>query len=324
MSVTGVAETPLEPTTRQTGISVSPKASLVFKPSRSNIYDSDEVSPDMFTTEKSRKIWNEIVQAKTAMADQIAHMEDSFARVLAQHEYEYAQAYNIFVKNKEAELKQLIDDITQRLGDKVANDRKMKRLELNEFIMREKANEQVTEITQLRKDIQSLKVRITSEQEEKTFYHSIAIENKKQNKLLKVSLTRLNDEYDTLTKKHAKTVDELALFKSLNQQLGKVHKRDDSPQEEPDNTFLTKVDAIAEPRELPKIKTTQSARKDEGLTKDRSLMSISARSSIIGRTMAQLDRVVQDSQKASRRVNSVVQGSRYAPGMIPTENLKFE
>ena len=114
----------------------------------------------MFTTDKSRKIWSEIVQAKSAMQDQITNMEDSFARVLAQHEYEYAQAYNIFVKNKETELKQLIDDITQRLGDKVANDRRMKRLELNEFIMREKANEQHNEITALRKEVQSMKARV--------------------------------------------------------------------------------------------------------------------------------------------------------------------
>lgn len=55
---------------------------------------------------------------------------------------------------------------------------------------------------------------------------------------------------------------------------------------------------------------------------------MSARSSIIGRTIANLDKVVQESKNVSRRVNSVVHGgsivSRYAPGMIPTENLKFE
>lgn len=48
-------------------------------------------------------------------------------------------AYNIYVKRKETELKKLIDDITNRIGDKVANDKKMKRLELNEHIMKGKA-----------------------------------------------------------------------------------------------------------------------------------------------------------------------------------------
>jgi|LauGreDrversion4_2_1035121.scaffolds.fasta_scaffold291146_2 hypothetical protein len=49
------------------------------------------------------------------------------------------QAYNIFVKNKETELKRLIDDITNRLGDKVANDNRMKKLELQEYILKGKA-----------------------------------------------------------------------------------------------------------------------------------------------------------------------------------------
>ena len=61
------------------------------------------------------------------------------ARVLSKHELEYMQAYNIFVKNKETELKHLIDDITNRLGDKVANDNRMKKLELQEYILKGKA-----------------------------------------------------------------------------------------------------------------------------------------------------------------------------------------
>jgi hypothetical protein len=59
--------------------------------------------------------------------------------VLSKHELEYMQAYNIFVKNKETELKRLIDDITNRLGDKVANDNRMKKLELQEYILKGKA-----------------------------------------------------------------------------------------------------------------------------------------------------------------------------------------
>jgi hypothetical protein len=49
------------------------------------------------------------------------------------------QAYNIYVKNKESDLKKLIDEITNKLGDKVANDRKMKRLELNEHVLKDNA-----------------------------------------------------------------------------------------------------------------------------------------------------------------------------------------
>ena len=76
---------------------------------------------------------------KGTMSDEIIKMETNLANVLQQHELEYMQAYNLYVKRKETELKQLIDEITNRLTDKVANDRKMKQLELNEFVMKKKA-----------------------------------------------------------------------------------------------------------------------------------------------------------------------------------------
>ena len=73
------------------------------------------------------------------MSDEITKMEANLTNVLQKHELEYMQAYNLYVKRKETELKQLIDEITNRLTDKVANDRKMKQLELNEFVMKKKA-----------------------------------------------------------------------------------------------------------------------------------------------------------------------------------------
>lgn len=74
-------------------------------------------------------------------------MENSIQKLFEKHELEYMQAYNIFVKNRENELKRLIDDVTNQLGDKVKNDKKMKRLELNEHIMKGKAVEWGNEIS---------------------------------------------------------------------------------------------------------------------------------------------------------------------------------
>lgn len=118
--------------------------------------------------------------------------------MLSQHELEYMQAYNIYVKNKETELKRLIDDITNKLGDKVANDKKMKRLELNEHILKGKAVDQGNEIAKLKKEISNANTRLEAEKQEKMFYHCIALENKKQKKLLKVSLARITEDYDVL------------------------------------------------------------------------------------------------------------------------------
>ena len=80
-----------------------------------------------------------VQNVKKQLSGEIDSLESSLARVLSKHELEYMQAYNIFVKNKETELKRLIDDITNRLGDKVANDNRMKKLELQEYILKGKA-----------------------------------------------------------------------------------------------------------------------------------------------------------------------------------------
>lgn len=110
-------------------------------------YGDEDDNGDQFSTEKSRLIWSEITAVKDSLHNEIGNMESSLQKVLQKHELEYMQAYNIYVKRKETELKKLIDDITNRLGDKVANDKKMKRLELNEHIMKGKAVDWGNQIT---------------------------------------------------------------------------------------------------------------------------------------------------------------------------------
>ena len=60
------------------------------------------------------------------------------------------------------------------------------------------------------------------------------------------------------------------------------------------------------------------------IMKDSSLMSISVRSSIMGKNPLQLNKTILESINQSRRVNSVINSNRYKQGMIPTENLRFE
>lgn len=55
-------------------------------------------------------------------------MDASLTAVLWNHEYEFNQAYNFFVKRKEKEIKLLIDQITVRLSDQAVADQKMQRL----------------------------------------------------------------------------------------------------------------------------------------------------------------------------------------------------
>ena len=57
-------------------------------------------------------------------------MDHSLQEVIEKNEYDYLQAYNIFVKRKENELKGMIDQLSARNQDQKLNDLKMYKLEL--------------------------------------------------------------------------------------------------------------------------------------------------------------------------------------------------
>lgn len=102
-----------------------------------------------------------------------------------------------------------------------------------------------------------------------------------------------------------------------------IKKRDDSPTG--DNTFLTSTNQQDLIINLPHLKPKLS--KGAEILNNQSLMSISDRSSLLGRTNnhgMMLNKTALESINASRRVSSVINGNRYKQGMIPTENLKFE
>jgi hypothetical protein len=139
------------------------------------------------------------------------------AKVLQKHELEYMQAYNIYVKRKETELKQLINDISTRLGDSVANDKKIKRLEFNEHLMKGKEIKLADQIATLKRQLKSAETTLASVTEEKTFFHMVALENKKQKKLLKVSLSRLHEDNLQLTQKCERLESELQFVQKLTE-----------------------------------------------------------------------------------------------------------
>ena len=91
---------------------------------KEGIYEDDADEPD-FSTEKSKRLRLEILAHKQSMTDSVEKLDANLQNVLEKHEYEYMQAYNIYVSHKEAELKQLIDKITERTCDKQANEKKM-------------------------------------------------------------------------------------------------------------------------------------------------------------------------------------------------------
>lgn len=93
-----------------------------------------------------------------------------------------------------------------------------------------------------------------------------------------------------------------------------------------DNTFMTSAVEHRSPEVRSQLPTlNHKLQKGTEILNNSSLMSISDRSSIIGKfNSLQLNKTALESINASRRVSSVINGNRYKQGMIPTENLKFE
>lgn len=52
--------------------------------------------------------WQTIQQLNTKLNQQVEEIGEGVKNIIARHEYEYLQAYNIFVKRREFELKQFV------------------------------------------------------------------------------------------------------------------------------------------------------------------------------------------------------------------------
>ena len=113
------------------------------------MYEDDANQPD-FSTERSKQEWVNIKELRSHLVGHVEQMDQFIQTVLEKHEYEYMQAYNIYVKNKESEIKQIIDKITERTCDKQANEKKMQRLQNSEQRLREQYLKSEKESNQLK------------------------------------------------------------------------------------------------------------------------------------------------------------------------------
>ena len=66
---------------------------------------------------------------KKAIDSEISGLDEKLNVVLAKQEYEYLKSYNIFVKRKEHELKELIAKLNEKNSDNTVKDKKINDLE---------------------------------------------------------------------------------------------------------------------------------------------------------------------------------------------------
>lgn len=125
---------------------------------------------------------------------EIEQLDTKLSEVLRRQEYEYLQAYNIYVKKKEKELRMLITTLQDKNEDKNFKERRIADLELTIDKLRQDSIDNEKKLLKLQKDVKLWKDKHKTEVEEKEFFHKQALEAKRKNKLLKVAIVRIQTE----------------------------------------------------------------------------------------------------------------------------------
>jgi hypothetical protein len=72
---------------------------------------------------------DEVMKLKFDIDGVIGNLDDKLNLVLAKQEYEYLKSYNIYVKRKEKELRELIDKLNEKNSNNTQKDEKINNLE---------------------------------------------------------------------------------------------------------------------------------------------------------------------------------------------------
>ena len=141
----------------------------------------------------------ELLKQKKDADLMIAGLDQNLMNVLRKQEYEYLQAYNIYVKRKEKELKQLVTALNEKNSNNNFKDMRISQLEVTISKMRTQAFKYESEIEDYKKQLKAQKEKFKMETEEKEFYHKQALDAKRKNKLLKVAIGRLQVDKEKST-----------------------------------------------------------------------------------------------------------------------------
>jgi seryl-tRNA synthetase len=115
-------------------------------------------------------------------------LDDKLNLVLAKQEYEYLKGYNIYVKRKEKELRELIEKLNEKNSNATLKDEKITNLEKtvqsirdDQIRMQKEKDEQLKKIKHWTSKAQNL-------EQERDFLQKQVLESKRQNKLLKMAI----------------------------------------------------------------------------------------------------------------------------------------
>jgi chromosome segregation ATPase len=164
---------------------------------------SKKNQPQIYYEENEK--WHQAIETNDQITEVIADLDVKLNRVLAKQEYEYLKGYNIYVKKKEKELRQLIDTLNKKNSTSNTKDQKIN--ELNSIIQKIRNEQMNLEKMREKQRKETLKWRSKAENldEDCKFLQKQVKETKKQNQLLKLAITRLQYELENRGEKEGNT-----------------------------------------------------------------------------------------------------------------------
>jgi seryl-tRNA synthetase len=121
----------------------------------------------------------------------IEDLDKKLNRVLAKQEYQYLKGYNIYVKQKEKDLRELIEKLNEKNSNNTLKDEKISKLESTISAIREDQIRQEKEKEKLLESVKYWKTKAEGYEQEKNFLQQQIMDAKRQNKLLKLAIGRL-------------------------------------------------------------------------------------------------------------------------------------
>ena len=135
--------------------------------------------------------WVQVEEKKQQIDDVIGSLDEKLNLVLAKQEYEYLKGYNIYVKRKEKELRELIEKLNQKNSNNTLKDEKINNLEKTIASIRDDQIKMEKHKDEQAKMIKKWKTKATNMEQERDFLNHQVLESKRQNKLLKMAISRL-------------------------------------------------------------------------------------------------------------------------------------
>lgn len=127
-------------------------------------------------------------------------LDSKLNRVIQKHELDYNEAYKIMLQRKERDLQVLIDKVREKIAQDMFKDEKIKKLEQQINFIRAEAIRLDKSCKNLRDETAKYRSQLDVMNTDNAFLKEQVLDLNKQNKALKYSMARLQDQYKELVR----------------------------------------------------------------------------------------------------------------------------